>query len=47
LELRQLARAVRRIHDPLRTNPEAICAAKDQIASRLVEIAAAMEVRHG
>jgi hypothetical protein len=44
-ELRQLARAVRRIHDPMRANPEAVYAAKDAIAARLIRIAEAMEAR--
>ena len=46
-ELRQLARAVRQIHDPMRSNPEAVCVAKDQIATRLFRLADAMEAAHG
>lgn len=46
-ELRELASAVRRIHDPMRSNPEAILAAKDGIAARLVRLADAMEAAHG
>jgi hypothetical protein len=44
-ELRALAQAVRRIHDPMRSNPEAVYAAKDAIAARLLRLAKAMEVR--
>ncbi|MGJ0507408.1 MAG: hypothetical protein ACR652_09780 [Methylocystis sp.] len=43
-ELRALARAVRRIHDPMRATPEAVYAAKDAIAARLVRIANALEL---
>lgn len=46
-ELRQIANAVRRIHDPMRSNPEAVFAAKDQIATRLFRLADAMEAAHG
>lgn len=42
-ELRQLARDVRRIHDPLRASPEAVYAAKDAIAARLIHLANQME----
>jgi hypothetical protein len=42
-ELRQLARAVRRIHDPMRANPEAVFEAKDAIAARLIRLADQME----
>jgi len=46
-ELRQIACAVRRIHDPMRSNPEAVYAAKDHIAARLIRIADTMEAAHG
>jgi hypothetical protein len=42
-ELRDLARDVRRLHDPFRSNPERVLIAKDNIASRLVRLASAME----
>lgn len=45
-ELRYLAAAVRRIHDPLRSNPEAVYAAKDAIARRLLTLSRAMEAAH-
>lgn len=44
--LREIARDVRRIHDPLRANPEAVYEAKDAIAARLMRLADAMEARH-
>lgn len=37
--LRALAREVRRIGDPYRTDPEAIAVAKDEIAHELVSLA--------
>ena len=42
-ELRELAHAVRRIHDPLRNDPEQVLIAKDGIARRLLTIANQME----
>lgn len=41
--LRDLARAVRRIGDGYRTNPEAIAIQKDSIATDLARLARAME----
>lgn len=46
-ELIQLAHAVRRIHDPLRSDPAAIFEAKDEIAGRLISIARQMEAANG
>ena len=45
-ELRQIARDVRRIHDPMRSNPEAVLVAKDAIAARLNRLADVMEASH-
>ena len=45
-ELRLIAHAVRRIHDPLRANPEAVCIVKDSIARRLLALSHAVEARH-
>ena len=42
-ELRELARSVRRIHDPFRTDPERVAIAKDEIAARLFRLAEVME----
>ena len=41
--LRELARDVRRIGDPFRHDPEAIAAAKDEIAFELVRLARRLE----
>lgn len=46
-ELIELAHAVRRIHDPLRSDPAAIFEAKDEIAGRLISIARQMEAANG
>ena len=46
-QLREIAHAVRRIHDPLRSNPEAVLIAKDQIAVRLIDLAETMEAADG
>ena len=42
-QLRDLARAVRRIGDGRHADPEAIAEAKDEIATRLAGLARAME----
>lgn len=42
-ELRALATDVMRIHDPLRANPELVLIAKNEIASRLRQLANAIE----
>jgi len=44
-ELRSLTRDLRRLPDPMRASPEAIFLAKDEIAGRIFQIAAALE--HG
>ncbi len=46
-ELIELAHAVRRIHDPMRSNPAAIFEAKDEIAGRLISIARQMGAANG
>lgn len=43
--LRRLAGDVRRIGDGYRTNPEAIAAAKSEIAAELVSLARQLETR--
>jgi hypothetical protein len=42
-ELREIARAVRRIGDPLRADLETLCIQKDQISRRLIAVAALVE----
>ena len=42
-ELREIARAVRRIGDPFRADPETLCIQKDEISRRLIAVAALME----
>lgn len=45
--LRALAKDVRRIHDPFRSDPERILEQKDTIAHELRRIADDLEARHG
>jgi hypothetical protein len=46
-ELRGLARDLRRIRDPMRASPEAVFAARNEIAGRMFALAAEMEADHG
>jgi hypothetical protein len=42
-ELREIARAVRRIGDPFRVDPETLCIQKDEISRQLIAVAALLE----
>jgi hypothetical protein len=42
-ELREIARAVRRIGDPFRADPETLCIQKDEISRRLIAVAVLVE----
>jgi hypothetical protein len=42
-QLREIARAVRRIGDPFRADPETLCIQKDEVSRRLIAVAALVE----
>ena len=46
-DLRQTAREIYRIHDPMRSDPERVHASKDELAKRLESLAREVEASHG